>query len=245
MKMMKNNMLLIQGNCLERMEEISDGSIDMIFTDLPYGTTKNLWDIPLDLDILWKEYKRIIKENGCVALFAQSPYDKVLACSNLSMYRYEWIIEKTKGTGHLNAKRMPLKCHENILIFYKKLPTYNPIFTTGHKPVHNFIKHKTDGACYGNTKVGIKGGGSTNRYPRDVLKLAWDTQKSSLNQTQKPVAVCEYMIKTYTNEEETVLDSCMGSGTVGLACKHLNRKFIGIELRKQAFDEALERIEND
>ena len=235
---------LLQGDCLELMKDIHDGSVDMILCDLPYGTTQNKWDSIIDLDKLWKEYKRIIKDNGCIALFAQAPFDKVLAVSNLSMFRYEWIIEKTKCTGHLNAKKMPMKAHENILIFYNKLPKYNPQMTTGHKPVHSYVKHTDDCDCYGKTKVGISGGGSTVRYPRDVLKFSWDTQKSSLHPTQKPVALLEYLIRTYTNENDLVLDNCMGSGSTGVACKNLNRNFIGIELDKNYFEIAKKRIEN-
>lgn len=141
------------GDCLYEMDKIGNSSVDMILTDLPYGTTQNSWDSNIDLKRLWKQYLRIIKENGCIALFAQAPFDKVLACSNLSMFRYEWIIHKTRATGHLNAKRAPLKGHENVLIFYKKLPTYNPQMTYGHSPVHTYMKHGGDGSCYGATRA--------------------------------------------------------------------------------------------
>lgn len=156
-------------DCLSGMKKLPDGSIDFIFSDLPYGITNNSWDIPIPLDTIWKEFERIIKDNGCNALWSQSPFDKTLACSNLQLYRYEWIIEKTKATGHLNAKKMPMKAHENILIFYKKLPVYHPQMTNGHSPVHSYTKHTTDGSNYGKTKIGISGGGSTQRYPRDVV----------------------------------------------------------------------------
>lgn len=235
-------MILLHGDCLQLMKDIPDKSVNMIFTDLPYGTTNCSWDCPIDLDELWKEYKRVLKDDGCIALWAQAPFDKVLACSNLPMFRYEWIIEKTKATGHLNAKKMPMKSHENVLIFYNKLPTYHPQMTEGHTPVHNFTKHTDDGDCYGVTKTGISGGGSTQRYPRDVLKFKWDTQKSNLHPTQKPVEACKYFIKTYTNPGDVVLDSCMGSGTTGLACKELNREFIGIELTERYFNIAQNRL---
>ena len=249
---------LYNGDCLELMKKIPNGSVDMILCDLPYGTTQNKWDSIIDLDKLWKEYKRIIKDNGCIALFAQAPFDKVLAVSNLSMFRYEWIIEKTKATGHLNAKKMPMKAHENVMvfadldespetlqIFYGKLPTYNPQMTEGHTPVHSYTKHTTDGSCYGETKVGISGGGSTQRYPRDVLQFKWDTQKSSLHPCQKPLEACEYFIKTYTDEGDVVLDSCMGSNTTGLACKSLKRRYIGIEKDEDIFKIAEERMKED
>lgn len=236
---------LHNGDCLEVMKDIPDKSIDMILCDLPYGITQNSWDYIMPLQPLWEHYQRIIKINGCIALFAQSPFDKILATSNLKIYKYEWIIEKTKATGHLNAKKMPMKSHENILIFYKKKPIYNPQKTTGHPPVHSYIKHTSDGSCYGDTKAGINGGGSTERYPRDVIKFKWDTQKSSFHPTQKPVALCEYLVKTYTNENMTVLDNCMGSGTTGVACLHTNRKFIGIEIDKAYFDIASSRIKTE
>lgn len=246
---------LLQGDCLELLPTIPDHSVDMIFTDLPYNTTQNSWDCLINLDELWKQYKRIIKKNGCIALWAQAPFSHVLALSNLSQYRYEWIIEKTKATGHLNAKKMPMKAHENVMIFadmeespetlqifYGKLPTYNPQMTEGHSPVHNYTKHTTDGTCYGTTKTGISGGGSTQRYPRDVLQFKWDTQKSSLHPCQKPLEACEYFIKTYTNEADLVLDSCMGSNTTGLACKNLNRNYIGMEKDPHIFEIAKRRI---
>jgi site-specific DNA-methyltransferase (adenine-specific) len=233
---------LLQGDCLELMQNIHNESIDMIFTDLPYGTTQNPWDSIIPFDKLWLQYERIIKPNGCIALWAQSPFDKILASSNIGLYRYEWIIEKTKATGHLNAKKMPMKAHENVLIFYKKLPTYNPQMTEGHTPVHSYTKHTTDGTNYGKTQIGISGGGSTQRYPRDILQFKWDTQKSSLTPTQKPVEGCEYFIKTYTNEGDSILDNCMGSGSIGVAAKKLNRKFIGIELIKDTFNLAESRI---
>lgn len=233
---------LWHGDCLELMNNIQDKSVDMIFTDLPYSTTKNSWDRMIDLDKLWNQYNRVIKDNGCIALWGQAPFSHILACSNLVNYRYEWVIEKSKATGHLNAKKMPMKAHENILIFYKKLPTYNPQMTEGHTPVHNYTKHTTDGSCYGETKAGISGGGSTQRYPRDVLQFKWDTQKSNFHPTQKPIAACEYFIKTYTNENDLVLDSCAGSGTTGLACKNLNRRFIGIEKEEKYFEISKERI---
>lgn len=243
------------GDCLELMNNIPDKSIDMIFSDLPYATTQNSWDCMINLDELWKQYKRIIKKNGCIALWAQAPFSHVLALSNIKQYRYEWVIEKTKGTGHLNAKKMPMKSHENVMIFsdlndspetiqifYGKLPTYNPQMTDGHEPVHSYTKHTTDGSCYGDTKIGISGGGSTQRYPRDVIQFKWDTQKSSLHPTQKPIVACEYFIKTYTNERDIVLDSCCGSGTTGVACINTNRRFIGIEKEKKYYDIATKRV---
>lgn len=246
---------LWQGDCLELMANIPDKSIDMIFSDLPYATTQNSWDCMINLDELWKQYKRVIKKNGCIALWAQAPFSHVLALSNIKQYKYEWIIEKTKGTGHLNAKKMPMKTHENVMIFsdldespetlqifYGKLPTYNPQMTDGHEPVHSYTKHTTDGSCYGNTRIGISGGGSTQRYPRDVLQFKWDTQKSSLHPCQKPVEACEYFIKTYTNEGDIVLDSTAGSMTTGVAAIKTGRKVICIEKDKEIYELGKNRV---
>lgn len=237
-----NDIELWQGDCLKLMNHIPDHSVDMIFADLPYSTTQNSWDCMIDLNKLWEQYKRVIKKSGCIALWAQAPFSHTLATSNLDWYRYEWVIEKTKATGHLNAKKMPMKAHENILIFYDKLPTYHPQMTEGHAPVHSYTKHTTDGSCYGETKTGISGGGSTQRYPRDVLKFKWDTQKSCLHPTQKPVEACEYMIRTYTDEGDIILDNSMGSGTTGVAAVNLHRRFIGIEKEVKYFDISKKRI---
>ena len=232
-------------DCLEGMKKIDDKSVDFIFTDLPFSTTQNSWDVLIPFEPLWEQYERIIKDDGCIALWAQSPFDKRLACSNEKLYRYEWIIEKTKATGHLNAKKMPMKAHENVLIFYKKLPTYNPQMTEGHTPVHSYTKHTTDGNCYGVTKTGISGGGSTQRYPRDVLQFKWDTQKSSLHQCQKPIEACEYFIKTYTNPGDIVFDPCAGSGSHLLVARENNRKWLGMELTDTYFKIANERMKQN
>ena len=231
---------LLQGDCLELMKDIPDGSVDMILADLPYGTTRNKWDSIIPLDLLWVQYKRITKDNGAIVLTAQAPFDKVLGASNLGMLRYEWIWTKEAGTGFLNAKKMPLKNHENILVFYKKLPVYNPQMRLGFKPY--VTKKGNHGSNYGEDKGAItKSDGS--RYPLTVLNFARD--KDKLHPTQKPVALFEYLIRTYTNEGETVLDNVMGSGTTGVACKNTNRKFIGIELDEEYFKIAEGRINNE
>lgn len=234
---------LIRGDCIEALPLIPTASVDMILTDLPYGSTKNEWDHVVDLDALWKEYERVIKDNGVIALWAQSPFDKVLACSNLKHYRYEWVIEKTSATGFLNAHKMPMKAHEQILIFYKKLPTYNPQMEHGHVRKVSTAEHKRNSKVTTNYgKHGLTSYDSTDRYPRDVLRFKWDKQKSALSPTQKPVAACEYMIRTYTNTGDTVLDSCMGSGTTGVAAMNLGRKFIGIEIDPDMYEVASTRI---
>ncbi len=237
---------LYNGDCLEVMKNIEDKSIDMILADLPYGTTKCKWDSVIDLKLLWVQYERIIKDNGAILLFGQLPFDKVLGASNLKLLRYEWIWEKTQATGHLNAKKMPMKSHENILVFYKKLPTYNPQKTAGHKPVNSYTKYiatQNNTEIYGKMNKEIKGGGETERYPRDILKFKSDKQTCKLHPTQKPVDLLKYLIKTYTNENEVVLDNSMGSGSTGVACIETNRSFKGIELYKDIFETAKERIE--
>ena len=232
-------------DCLVGMDKIDDKSVDMILCDLPYGTTHNKWDSQIPFDKLWSEYERIIKDNGAMVFTGQGLFSARMIVSNEKLYRYSLIWEKTKAGGFLNARRMPLQAHEDILVFYKKLPTYNPQMTEGHTPVHSYTKHTTDGSCYGETKIGISGGGSTQRYPRDVLQFKWDTQKSSLHPCQKPLEACEYFIKTYTDESDVVLDSCMGSNTTGLACKNLKRRYIGIEKDKDIFNIAEERMKED
>lgn len=241
-----DNVWLMQGDCLERMKEIPDGSVDMVLVDLPYGTTQCKWDSIIDFSSMWNCIWRIVKSNAAVVMTAQTPFDKVLGCSQLDYLKYEWIWEKTATTGFLNAKKAPMKAHENILVFYKSLPIYNPQKTYGHKPTNNYTKSndKPDGDCYGKT-VGVSGGGDTSRYPRSVQVFKSDKQKEALHPTQKPVALMEYLIRTYTNEGETVLDFTMGSGTTGVASKNLNRKFIGIEMDDNYFNIAKGRILND
>lgn len=227
---------LLQGDCLELMKDISDDSVDMILCDLPYGTTHCKWDSVIPFELLWKQYNRIIKDNGAICLFSQMPFSAMLVSSNLQMYRYEWIWIKSIATGFLNANKMPLKAHENILVFYKKPPIYNPQFTQG-KP----YKAKS-GACSSiyNKFYKVTTVSDGRRYPIDVLDFK---NEKGLHPTQKPVALLEYLIKTYTNEGDIVLDNCMGSGSSGVASIHTNRNFIGIELDKDYFDIAKKRID--
>ena len=229
------------GDCLEIMKDITDKSIDMILCDLPYGTTRNKWDSIIPLDKLWNEYERIIKDNGAIVLFSQMPFTIELVHSNFKLFRYEWIWKKTMSTGFLNAKKMPLKQHENIVVFYKKLPLYNPQMREGFQPYSTARGSKnTNYGKFDNTYISSSNG---DRYPVDIIEFKHDKEK--LHPTQKPVALLEYLIKTYTNEKETVLDNCMGSGSTGVACKKLNRNFIGIELDEKYFEIAKERIENE
>jgi DNA modification methylase len=242
---------LFHADCLDILPFIEENSVDLILCDLPYGRTNCSWDSIIPLDKLWEQYERIIKPNGAILLFGQSPFDKSLGVSNLKLYKYEWIWEKTSATGHLNAKKMPMKAHENILVFYKKEPTYNPIMTEGH--VRKVSKAKNRAECiirrndtdniYNNEYPDkVKDYDSTIRYPRSVLKFKSDKQKSNLHKTQKPLELIKYFIKTYTNENMLVLDNAMGSGTTCLAAKQLNRRFIGIEKEKKYYDISVERI---
>ena len=222
-------------DCLQGMKRIPDKSVDMILADLPYGTTRNKWDSIIPLDPLWEQYERIIKDNGAIVLTAQTPFDKVLGVSNLKHLKYEWIWKKANATGHLNAKKMPLKEHENILVFYKKLPTYNPQNLI-YSPRIN--KRARNGSNYG--KAGNSNFSEYTNYPKSVLEFSHDTRPT--HPTQKPVALFEYLVKTYTNEGDVVLDNCMGSGTTAIACLNTNRNYIGFELDKNYFDIANERI---
>ena len=226
-----------QGDCLELMKDIPDTSIDMILCDLPYGTTKNKWDSVIPLNKLWKQYERMIKDNGAIVLFSQMPFSAELVHSNLKLFKYEWIWQKDNGTGFLNAKKMPLKVHENILVFYKKLPLYNPQMRTGFKTYKcKQVRHSTNYGAYEQGHITESNG---ERYPIDIIKFKKDR---GLHPTQKPVELLEYLIKTYTNEGETVLDNCMGSGSTGVACINENRNFIGYELNEEYFSIAQNRL---
>lgn len=228
---------MLHGDCLELMKNIPDKSVDMVLCDLPYGTTRNKWDKKIDLQVLFDEYRRLIKSKGVIALFSQQPFSADLIQANRNQFRYEWIWQKSQGTGFLNAKRMPLKIHENILIFYDKLPTYNPQFEKGKKHSRGNPGGLSDN--YGKFER-ICGDKSDYYYPVDVIKFSKSADR--LHPTQKPVALLEYLIKTYTNEGETVLDNCMGSGSTGVACVNTNRNFIGIELDENYFQIAKNRI---
>lgn len=232
------NIELWNGDCLELMKNIPDKSIDCIICDPPYGTTACKWDSVIPFEPLWEQYNRIIKDNGAILLFGSEPFSTELRHSNLKMFKYDWIWEKEQGANFMLCKYQPYKVHEIISVFGKKTPCYNPQMTTG-KP---YISGKGNSGEITNcvTKVQTKNNGT--RYPRSIQKFSTDKAKGSLHPTQKPVALIEYLIKTYTNEEETVLDNCMGSGTTGVACKNLNRKFIGIELDDTYYEIAKNRI---
>ena len=246
------NIILKCGDCLELMEEIQDGSIDMILCDLPYGTTRNKWDSIIPFDRLWGIYKRIIKENGAICLFADGFFMAMLMMSEPRMWRYNLVWDKVLPSGFLNANRMPLRRTEEICVFYKKLPTYNPQKTEG-APNHSKgrvvgVKSEVSGLAnhnYGEyTIVDRSEEQGCMKYPTSLLAFPKPHPSKAVHPTEKPVALLECLIKTYTNEGETVLDNCMGSGSTGVACVNTGRRFIGIESDKQYFETARDRIIN-
>lgn len=245
--MLEQNKIYL-GDCLEVMKDIENKSLDMIFSDLPFGTTQNKWDSIIPLDMLWEQYNRIIKDNGCIALFAQSPFNITLGFSNIKNLKYEWIWQKDRPTGFLNSKKMPMKAHENILIFYKKPPTYNPQFWES-KPMNTvYTGGGGENDNYGKrNEMTQKVFNSTKRYPIDILKfntVNGQSKYKTKHKTQKPIDLCEYFIKTYTNEGEIILDSCTGSASIPMACINTNRKFIGIEKDEEFYEISCERIKN-
>lgn len=240
-------MRLINGDCLVEMENIPDKSVDIILCDLPYGTTKCTWDIVIPFDKLWEQYNRIIKDNGAIILFGQEPFSSLLRTSNISMYRYDIYWEKERLTNIMQVKRRPGKTIETISIFYKNQPTYNPQMIKYDGPIRsNKVKNGKLGKLVddSNTKKVIEYNDTGYRYPTQLWKFKRDTLKSNLHPTQKPVALLEELIKTYSNEGDLVLDNCMGSGSTGIACLNTNRDFIGIEKDEKYFKIAIERINN-
>lgn len=234
---------LMHGDCLERMKEIESGSVDMILTDPPYGTTACKWDSIIPLEPMWEQLKRIIKPNGAIAITAAQPFTSVLTCSNLKMFRYSMVWIKSQSTGHLNAWRMPMRAHEDVCIFYNKLPTYNPELKNKNPDnIRPKLPRSSHTECYGKLNLNTHKCPADKSMPNSILKF--NNSQDRLHPTGKPVALMEYLIKTYTNENDTVLDFTMGSGTTGVAAKNLNRNFIGIELDQGYFDIAKERIES-
>lgn len=246
----KDTFSLIFGDCLDVMKSIESNSVDMVCADLPYGTTSCKWDSVIPLDELWNEYKRVCKRDAAIVLTACQPFTSKLVMSNLKWFKHDWVWKKNKSTGFLNAKHAPLKNHESVLVFCRGRLTYNPQKTHGHKAVNKYTKHKPDGDTIGNTRKGFSGGGSTSRYPVTIQEFKVINQnglgsEKKYHPTQKPVALIEYLINTYTNIGETVLDNSMGSGTTGVACIKTGRNFIGIEKDSGFFDVARERIHSE
>ena len=246
-----NKIKLLHGDCLELMKDIPDKSIDMILADLPYGTTACKWDEIIPFEPLWEQYERVIKDNGAIILFGSEPFSSALRMSNIKSYKYDWIWKKNKPQGFLNAKKMPLKDYENISVFAKSTTIYNP---QGLIKIDKVIKNGGTKNTTSNKANGDKTSANNaiknefykqenTNYPRQVIEFK-NSGSKQVHPTQKPVPLLEYLIKTYTNEGETVLDNCMGSGSTGVACKNTGRNFIGIELDDKYFDIAKERIEN-
>ena len=233
----ERNYELLQGDCLELMDNIPTGTVDMVLCDLPYGvTSRNKWDSIIPFEQLWEQYHRVVKENGAIVLNCQQPFTTKLISSNIKEFKYCWVWYKKQTTGFLNAKKQPLRNCEDIAVFYKKQPTYNPEMRKGKKVLKN-----TGGDSTNYNKLTYMPHYSEMYYPTTLLEIPLPRFKGG-HPTQKPVALCEYLIKTYTNENEVVLDNCMGSGTTGVAALNLCRKFIGIEKDKQWFDVANDRI---
>lgn len=237
---------LYNADCLEFMKKIPAKSLDMILCDPPYGVTRCKWDREIDLKQMWTQYERIIKDNGVICLFAQTKFFIKLVNSNEKLFRYDLIWDKVLVTGFLNAYRQPLRQHEQIAIFYKKQPKYNPQMGIG-KPLHGkgnitqekIKKNNVYGKFY---KTPDLRKGSTEKYPTSILRFQKLHSSKMIYPTEKPIELLEYLIKTYTDENDLVLDNCMGSGTTGLACRNTNRNFIGIEIDKDTFELAKKRL---
>ena len=238
---------LVNADCLEAMKYIADKSIDMVLCDLPYGqhgTTACKWDTIIPFEPLWQQYKRIIKDNGAIVLTASQPFTSALVMSNPDMFKCTWVWNKTKATNYVKARQMPMKYHEDILVFGKNKLVYNPQMETGKPYVKKAVSVAKEGTVFIDTrKIGDININTGTRFPSSIIKISNDNH-NSLHPTQKPVALLEYLIRTYTNEDMLVLDNCMGSGSTGVACVNTNRKFIGIEMDEKYYDISCKRIKN-
>ncbi len=219
---------IYQGDCLEVMNGIEDNSVDMVLCDLPYGITKCKWDTVIPFEPLWEQYNRVVKKNGAIVLFGTEPFSSTLRASNIKNYKYDWVWDKVKGVGYFNAKRQPMRNHELISVFYRKQPTYNPQMTSGHALKKSKKKKESNTEVYGKNSRDHEYC-STKRYPKSIQIFSTDTQRYSFHPTQKPLALIEYLIKTYSNEGDLVLDNTAGSFTTCLGAENLNRRWIGIE----------------
>ena len=233
---------LIHGDCLEEMKKIPDGSIDLVLTDPPYGTTACKWDTVIPLEPMWEQLKRVTKRNGAIVLFGSQPFTSALVMSNVKMFKYEWVWEKSHPTGIASCKKRALKYHENVVVFSLRQTTYNPQMWYGEKSHSVGNRFGTETNSKSQPNMVLRPNKFTNwKYPKSIQKFN-NPRHKDMHPTQKPVALMEYLIKTYTNEGETVLDFTMGSGTTGVACKNLNRNFIGIELDREYYEIAQKRI---
>ena len=235
---------LMKGDCLELMKTIPDGSVDMVLTDPPYGTTQNKWDSVIDLGSMWKELWRVLKPNGAICLMSAQPFTSILVSSQLKFYKYEWVWIKNLKTGNLNARRMPMGGHETIQVFYKKPPTYNPQKRKRTTEVKSGNKFNSKTANYGKQREEYVDRQSDEISPDTAITHVKCVHNSSgkVHPTQKPVELMEYFINTYTNENETVLDFTFGSCSTGVACLNTNRKFIGVEMYEKYFDIGVNRM---
>ena len=237
---------LYNGDCLEIMDILIDEGVkfDMILTDPPFGTTACKWDSVIPFDKMWERINKLIKSNGAICLFGSEPFSSKLRMSNIKNYKYDWYWDKVRGVGHLNAKKRPMMCIEDIMVFYKKQCIYNPQMRHRDKP--RLSMNNATQQVYGKSKKDFKGDMLDKKYPINLITFSKSAQKDMiLHPTQKPVDLLEYLIKTYTNEDELVLDFTMGSGSTGVACMNTNRRFVGIELDENYFNIAKERIENN
>lgn len=239
---MKDNTFVCD-DCLQAMTFVPDGYVDLIFCDLPYGTTQAKVDTPIDLDSLWIQYKRVLKPDGAVVLFSHGVFTFDLVYSNREWYKYKWIWVKNKSTNHLNAKKMPLRQYEELLVFYNNPPTYNPQMSDGHKPMNYAMGGMSN--IYGDERPTPNDAGTTLRYPKDVLyfDVVNNDDPERIHPFQKPVDLCRYIIRTYTNENDVVLDNAAGSGSILVAANQEKRRFIGVEIDKEVFDKAKERVD--
>lgn len=234
---------LMHGGCLERMAEIEPGSVDMVLADLPYGTTQNKWDSVIPFDKLWPALERVAKPSAAIVLTASQPFTSLLIASRLKLFRYTWVWHKSRPTGHMNAKKQPLREHEDICVFYDKQPTYSPQFTKGSaNHVGSVPRVKTVSGNYG-AQYEIVEKISNQKYPKSILPFLVNSPTHSVHPTQKPVALMEYLIRTYSNPGELVLDCTMGSGTTGVAAVNMGRCFVGVELEAKYFEIAQRRID--
>lgn len=236
---MSANINLHHGDCIDIMQSIDSDSIDLVLADPPYGITACKWDSVIDLAEMWDQLRRITKNKAAIVLNSSQPFTTTLISSNREMFKYCWVWEKSRSTGFLQSKYMPMKSTEDVCVFCKSGKTnYNPIKTTGHKPTNSAVGYGHS-PTFGNSKERNYKGGDTERFPKNIQYFK---SERGLHPTQKPVDLMEYMVRTYGNEGDTVLDFAMGSGTTGVACRNLNRKFIGIEIEKEYFDIAEKRI---
>ena len=242
--MSEPEIMLYCEDCLQGMNRVPDKSVDMILCDLPYGITANKKDVPIPLDLLWKQYERVIKDNGAIVLFGQGKFYIELVMSNLKLFRYDLVWDKQLTTGFLNANRQPLRRHEQIAVFYKKQPTYNPIKATGKKAHSRGKAENSKNQNYGNFGE-FRNETTNDKYPTSIINVAKPAPSKQMHRTEKPVAICEWLIRTYTDEHELVMDNCFGSGATAIACMRTRRRFVGFEIDENYFSTTNVRLDSE